>query len=157
MNERNFHIFYRMLAPPKPVDDHSSVNPKDPATGQPLETVDAAKIASESQKLLKREMTYYPDGDTSGPGEPQYWEAGGKQMIGLHPDKRAMCRLGAFEDYVYLNGGEHGVCTCCGVSGEYCASWHTRSRFNALFLAVNLAPDSCVCRHQHGRDESNVS
>lgn len=109
MNERNFHIFYRMLAPPKPIEDHKDVNPKDPGTGQPLESVDAAKIASESEKLLKREMTYYPDGDTNGPGEPQYWEAGGKKMIGLHPDKRAMCRLGVFEDYVYLNGGTNMV------------------------------------------------
>ena len=145
MNERNFHQFYRMLAPARAIEEHKDCK------GEPQHEID---------KVIKENMTT-PDGNCLL--FPQvgltdclilfssltlvrtvFFAAltlpivlsgvclhrlspllvqNGKQMMGLAPEKRAMCRLGdtvetwdatgkvwkvqpqTFEDFTYLNGG----------------------------------------------------
>lgn len=87
MNERNFHLFYRMLCDPVDI----------------MQTDGVDGNAEMAQEILEESCTVPAGEDLAG--KPTWWEEGGKKLVGLHPDLRAMCKLGRFEDYVYLNGG----------------------------------------------------
>jgi len=108
MNERNFHQFYRMLAPARAIEEHKDC--KDSNTGK-------AKSQDEINKFIQDKMT-------TPEGKCLLWTTqDGKQMMGLAPEKRAMCLLGdtveewdevagvwqvkpqTFEGFTYLKGG----------------------------------------------------
>lgn len=91
--ERNFHMFYRMMC-------------------DPVDLMEFEKVAGnqdKAAKLIKDDLTVAEDAKSS-PGQVTYFEEGGKKMLGLSPEKRAMCLLPppgqeGMESFTYLMGG----------------------------------------------------
>lgn len=109
-NERNFHIFYRMLCPPRDVYEIEDVKKK-ASKGQ-------AALDKAAAEALEEIGTIAQDAK-SRQGQTSYWEEGGKKVFGLPQAKKDMCKLGKFEDYVYLAGGTHTVASE-PLDGGYC-------------------------------------
>lgn len=96
-NERNFHIFYRMLCPPRDVYEIEKVKHEQ-----------GEKREEKAADALQEVGTIASDA-VSRAGEKTWWEEGGKKVFGLPQAKKDMCKLGKFEDYIYLAGGTNTV------------------------------------------------
>ena len=61
--------------------------------------------SSSNQKLLVERFTVTDPTAVAFQGQGVFMGSPGQEMVGLPDDKKQMCKLGAFEDYVYLRGG----------------------------------------------------
>lgn len=92
--ERNFHIFYRMLAAPTDVRELRRVT-------------EPGGDAEQAVEAILTKCTVHPNGVSSA-GQQKTFVKQGKSMVGLSPEKREMCRLGepeSYSDWVFLKGG----------------------------------------------------
>ena len=134
MNERNFHIFYRMLAPGRAVEKH-----KDSKTAQDTEEVVTENMTTtEGECLLENGMMGLPKsmrdmcklGDTSEKEEPvsPEWPNGGFQV-----------QTKTFEDFVYLRGGTGLILKARLLLCAFVLPVKHQTKLVLLFYVSNLA------------------